>query len=583
VKLLVESGCPTTCQTNEGKIPICLAAANGHNDVLDYLLTKSFDVYSLLQDNKFLVDLVECGKVNENASLKKFILLSNAPVDTAAKLSSNYLALSEQEKSIAKDLIAASKFCENLANELVTIVASFKNIEFLLKAVDNQGTQFIDVLINCEQKEVLSNFIIQQTFSDIWDSNLKMGSLKMIGIFILFLLPPIWLLLSLPIPIRFKKNGLVFNRIPIIKFLCFLVSHIYLMILLFLTCVQPLKPISSMNASIPEYHEWLLLAWFSGLLVEELSHPSDKRGLGFLKIITITSGTFGWVLHLITFGLLEQDQIRYELFYGRNILFGFVLLVCCIQLLDFLSFHASFGPWAIIFREILKDVFIFVGIFLLVLLGFSCLFTSAYQDVYPDPDNRADPSWKDPRSLGLNIFASLEFMFFSIFGITSPEDLPTISRAPIQALAIEQAVYCVYVLATVTILLNLLVAMMSTTYQRIQKQSDIEWKFGRAKLIRNMAKTSANPPAPLNIFTKFIKVCIAMVKFRFRFNSEMIEFIDKEEEDTTEEQESLRKDSYQKSTTNTKKRESKDSHGKNITFFFGLKKIIKSKYFFVNY
>lgn len=558
--MLVESGCPTTCQTNDGKVPICFAAANGHNDVLDYLLTKNFDAYSLLLDNKFLVDLVECGKVNENVSLKKFILLSPAPVEIAVKLSSNYLALSEKEKSIAKDLVAASKFCQNLANELVTIVASFKNIESLLKAVDNQGSTFIDILINCEQKEVLSNFVIQQSFSDIWDSNLKMGSLKMISIFILFLLPPIWILFSLPIPIRFKKNGLILNRVPIIKFLCFLVSHIYLVALLYLTCVQPMKPISSMNASLPEYHEWLLLAWFSGLLVAELSHPSDKGGLGFLKIISIISGTLGWVLHVVTFGLSEGEQIRYELFYGRNILFGFVLLVCCIQLLDFLSFHASFGPWAIIFREILKDVFIFVGIFILVLLGFSCLFTAAYQDVYPDPDNKADPSWKDPRSLGLNIFASLEFMFFSIFGITDPSDLPTISRSPIQALAIEKTVYCVYVLATMTILLNLLVAMMSTTYQRIQQQSDIEWKFGRAKLIRNMAKTSANPPSPLNIPTKLIKVFIGIIKFRARFNSEMVAFID--EEETVEEQDPQRKDSFQKSTTNTKKRESKDSQGR---------------------
>ena len=31
--------------------------------------------------------------------------------------------------------------------------------------------------------------------------------------------------------------------------------------------------------------------------------------------------------------------------------------------------------------------------------------------------------------------------------------------------------------------------MMSDTYQRIQQQSDIEWKYGLAKLIRNMQRT----------------------------------------------------------------------------------------------
>ena len=38
-------------------------------------------------------------------------------------------------------------------------------------------------------------------------------------------------------------------------------------------------------------------------------------------------------------------------------------------------------------------------------------------------------------------------------------------------------------------LINLLIAMMSDTYQRIQQQSDMEWKYGLAKLIRNMQKT----------------------------------------------------------------------------------------------
>lgn len=43
--------------------------------------------------------------------------------------------------------------------------------------------------------------------------------------------------------------------------------------------------------------------------------------------------------------------------------------------------------------------------------------------------------------------------------------------------------------------------MMSDTYQRIQAQSDKEWKFGRAILIRQMNKRSATP-SPINMLTK---------------------------------------------------------------------------------
>lgn len=45
--------------------------------------------------------------------------------------------------------------------------------------------------------------------------------------------------------------------------------------------------------------------------------------------------------------------------------------------------------------------------------------------------------------------------------------------------------------------------MMSDTYQRIQQQSDIEWKFGLAKLIRNMQRTQV-APSPLNLLTTWL-------------------------------------------------------------------------------
>lgn len=54
---------------------------------------------------------------------------------------------------------------------------------------------------------------------------------------------------------------------------------------------------------------------------------------------------------------------------------------------------------------------------------------------------------------------------------------------------------CVFI-----VLINLLIAMLSDTYQRIQARSDLEWKYGRAKLIMNMDKSAVSPP-PVNVVT----------------------------------------------------------------------------------
>nr|XP_031845603.1 short transient receptor potential channel 6-like [Nomia melanderi] len=67
-------------------------------------------------------------------------------------------------------------------------------------------------------------------------------------------------------------------------------------------------------------------------------------------------------------------------------------------------------------------------------------------------------------------------------------------------------------LVSVIVLINLLIAMMSDTYQSIQSQSDIEWKYGLSKLIRKMQKTKT-APSPLNLFSSWItyivKLCTA--------------------------------------------------------------------------
>jgi len=90
--------------------------------------------------------------------------------------------------------------------------------------------------------------------------------------------------------------------------------------------------------------------------------------------------------------------------------------------------------------------------------------------------------------------------------MTDPYNLPPMSRNPWWSTPLAKAVLGVYLVITVVMLINLLIAMMSDTYQEIEGQSDTEWKFGRARLFRNMNKTSSTP-APVNLITKLITYC----------------------------------------------------------------------------
>uniref|UniRef100_A0A8D8C5H2 Short transient receptor potential channel 7 n=1 Tax=Culex pipiens TaxID=7175 RepID=A0A8D8C5H2_CULPI len=96
---------------------------------------------------------------------------------------------------------------------------------------------------------------------------------------------------------------------------------------------------------------------------------------------------------------------------------------------------------------------------------------------------------------------AFERLFFAVFGQTSPDDISSQrSTRPEWTENLFKIVFGIYMLVSVVVLINLLIAMMSDTYQRIQAQSDIEWKYGLSKLIRNMHRTST-APSPMNLVT----------------------------------------------------------------------------------
>ena len=59
-------------------------------------------------------------------------------------------------------------------------------------------------------------------------------------------------------------------------------------------------------------------------------------------------------------------------------------------------------------------------------------------------------------------------LFFSLFGLVEPDYLPPFHSHPPWSGIIMKVVFGVYMMVTVVVLINLLIAMMSDTYQRIQ-------------------------------------------------------------------------------------------------------------------
>ena len=414
------------------------------------------------------------------------------------------MALTEKER--AKDLLEAADFCEELAKELVITSCHVENPVAILNAVDDSNTAFIDVLIQCDQKMVIAEFVVQQYLQEIWEGNLDWSPTRTLGFFFLMVLfPPVWFFFSMPIDFRM-------NKIPVIKFLCYLTGHIYFVLFLSLTAVIPPDP-TVRDSLFPTWYEVVSLLWYSGNFLSLLTNPPAKGGLSWVKPLIVALGVIATIIHIAA--IFVPSHYWSLLIYIRNIHLGATLLLCWIQVLDFLAFHPLFGPWAIIIGECLMDVGKFVVVLALFVMGYSMLASTMNQPFgYPsdyindpelNPDNlsQKDLFRKMASEEDNNPIVMFEIHFFALFGITDYGEVMASKYLQGWTFYLFKVIFATYMTLTVIVLINLLIAMMSDTYCRIQEKSDIEWKFGLAKLIRNMQRTNV-APSPLNLFTTWL-------------------------------------------------------------------------------
>lgn len=259
--------------------------------------------------------------------------------------------------------MAAGKQCEAMATELLALAAGSDSAGKILTAIDRRNVEFLDVLIENEQKEVIAHTVVQRYLQELWRGSLNWAGWRTMLLLLAFIvIPPVWVIFTLPL-------GHKYNKIPIIKFMSYLTSHIFLMLLLMVVGITPIYPVVRPSL-LPYWYEWGLLVWLSGLLLFELTNPSDKSGLGSIKILVLLFGMAGVGVHVSGLTFVAKTYWP-TLMYCRNQCFALSFLLACVQILDFLSFHHLFGPWAIIIGNLLQDLARFLAVLAIFVFGFS--------------------------------------------------------------------------------------------------------------------------------------------------------------------------------------------------------------------
>ncbi|XP_076044385.1 transient receptor potential isoform X2 [Oratosquilla oratoria] len=190
--------------------------------------------------------------------------------------------------------------------------------------------------------------------------------------------------------------------------------------------------------------------------------------------------------------------------------FGAAMIFSFLKLVHIFSVNPHLGPLQISLGRMIIDILKFFFLYTLVLFAFGCGLNQLmwyYAELemkkcYHLPNGKPDFENEDQACFIWRRFANLwetsQSLFWASFGLVELDvfDLTGVGSFTRFWAMLMFGSYC---MINVIVLLNLLIAMMSNSYNRISERSDTEWKFARTKLWLSYFEDGGTVPPPFNI------------------------------------------------------------------------------------
>ncbi|XP_048852409.1 short transient receptor potential channel 3 isoform X1 [Brienomyrus brachyistius] len=173
--------------------------------------------------------------------------------------------------------------------------------------------------------------------------------------------------------------------------------------------------------------------------------------------------------------------------------------------------NESFGPLQISLGRTVKDIFKFMVLFIMVFLAFMIGMFILYSYYLGAKVNPAFTTVEE----------SFKTLFWSIFGLSEVSSV--VLKYDHKFIEnIGYVLYGIYNVTMVVVLLNMLIAMINSSYQEIEDDADVEWKFARSKLWLSYFDNGKTLPPPYSIvpspksFFHCIKKLVSLFRCRRR-------------------------------------------------------------------
>ncbi|UYV72630.1 trp-1 [Cordylochernes scorpioides] len=267
--------------------------------------------------------------------------------------------------------------------------------------------------------------------------------------------------------------------------------------------------------------EWLIFFWVVGMVWSECKQLWEEGFKAYLRqwwnwldfiMLSLYLATFSLkaVAYLYTaerFGprTLERGHwpnndptlVSEGVFAVANV-FSFARIIYLFQT------NPHLGPLQISLGCMVIDIAKFLFIFFLVLTSFACGLNQLYW--YYDANTEYCEVRPDGRPVNcqrnhdafMTIGNTFTTLFWSLFGIGNPKSTDLVEDDRFIE-TVGQGLFMSYHVAAIVVLINMLIAMMTKSFQVIEDHADREWKFARSKLWMSYFDEGSTMPPPFNI------------------------------------------------------------------------------------
>ncbi|KAG8453087.1 hypothetical protein GDO86_004775 [Hymenochirus boettgeri] len=363
-------------------------------------------------------------------------------------------------------------------------------------------TTSLDLAQESQGQTFMSDSGVQMFLNKTWCGRLSVENHLMPILLCMLFIPLIY---SGVIMYRPPKYGcfwkfLGFFNAPIVKFYYNVVSYIgFLWLFAYVIMID--------FQDSPSWREFLLYAWVFSILCEELRQLLyDPDNLGFvIKAIQYITDFWNQVdttaLSLFIVGLVCRLVSVNTMYLGR-IFLSLDFMIFCLRLLHMFTVSKVLGPKIIMLRNMIKDIFFFLFLLAIWIVCYGV----AKQAILTTNETRLDWIFRNViygpfLTLFGEIPTEVDSLNFDLTKCSQNGTDPTMPKCVFndgsKALFPEWLtimLLCFYLLFASILLLNLLIAMFSYTFEKVERQTDQIWRFYRFGLIKEYNERPAAPP-----------------------------------------------------------------------------------------